>query len=593
MGTKTAKVIGEPMNRVDGKLKVTGAATYSTEYKVANAVYAVLVGSTIAGGSIAAIDTKAASNAPGVLKVVTHLNTIKVPGYQGQSGEPGQSQPAGRPLRVFYDEKVYFNGQPVAMVVATTFERARYAATLVKVTYKDVTATAVDFNKNKQNGVVPEQAKKNTKAATADYNRGSTGATSAAPVKLDAEYVQTSIFHTPMELHCITAIWETDDRLLLYAKVQGTQVTQQNFAKEWKLPPENIRVISPFVGGAFGSGLRNWPHETAAIIAAKMVNKPVKLVLTREQTIGLAGYRPHTWQKISMGATTDGKLVGITHEAVGQTSSYEQFTEGTLQQSRTLYNFPNVKTTYRILPLNVSTPAPMRGPGEATGAWALECAMDEMAHQLNMDPIEFRLNNLPEKDPDNDKPWSSNYVKECWQQGAEAIGWKNRKQQPGTSLDGDWQVGYGVATGIFGANRQSAKVRGKLYGDGSVLMQCAVTDIGPGTGTALTQIAMENLSLPVEKVTFQWGNSDFPEMGNQGGSSTINSVGPAVVAACNAIKGKLLEMAGNKKPEFKNLMPGDVVWDGGKIITQDKSISYSFEDVLKDAGAKDIDVIES
>ncbi len=593
MSTKTAKVVGEPMNRIDGKLKVTGAATYSTEYKIADAAYAVLVGSTIANGNIASIETKAAANAPGVLSVVTHLNSIKVPGYQGQSGEPGQSTPSGRPLRVFYDDKVYFNGQPVAMVVATTFERALYAASLVKATYKNVKPANTDFEKNKEAGIVPEQAKKNKKANTADYNRGTSDAITSAPVKIEAEYIQPSDFHAPMELHCITAIWETEDRLLLYDKVQGTQVTQQNFAKEWKLPPENIRVIATFVGGAFGSGLRNWPHETAAIIAAKMVKKPVKLVLTREQTIGLVGYRPHTWQKINMGAGSDGKLIGITHSAVGQTSSYEQFTEGTLQQSRTLYSFPNVKTQYRILPLSVSTPAPMRGPGEATGAWALECAMDEMAHALNMDPIGFRLKNLPEKDPDNDKPWSTNYVKECWSTGAEAIGWKDRKQQPGTNLDGDWQIGYGVATGIFGANRQSAKVRGKLYGNGSVLMQCAVTDIGPGTGTAMTQIAMDNLSLPVEKITFQWGNSDFPEMGNEGGSSTVNSVGPAVVAACNAIKGKLLEMAGNKKPEFKNLMAGDVTWNDGKITTMDKSVSYSFEDILKDAGAKDIDVIES
>ncbi len=593
MGTKTAKVIGEPMNRVDGKLKVTGAATYSTEYKIADAVYAVLVGSTIASGSIASIDSKAASGAPGVLKVVTHQNSIKVPGYQGQSGEPGQPQPVGRPLRVFYDEKVYFNNQPIAMVVATTFERARYAASLVKVTYKDVQPANTDFEKNRDKGIIPEQAKKNPKAATADYSRGAADATTTAPVKIEAEYIQPSDFHTPMELHCITAVWETEDRLVLYDKVQGTQVTQQNFAKEWKLPPENIRVISTFVGGAFGSGLRNWPHETAAIIAAKMVKKPVKLVLTREQTIGMVGYRPHTWQKINMGATSDGKLIGITHGAMGQTSSYEQFTEGTLQQTRTLYSFPNVSTQYRILPLNVSTPAPMRGPGEATGAWALECAMDEMAHTLNMDPIEFRLKNLPEKDPDNDKPWSTNYVKECWSTGAEAIGWKNRKQQPGTHLDGDWQIGYGVATGIFGANQQSAKVRGKLYSDGSVLMQCAVTDIGPGTGTAMTQIAMDKLALSVDKVTFQWGNSDFPEMGNQGGSSTVNSVGPAVVAACNSIKAKLLEMAGKKKKEFEGKKAEEVVFDGGKIFTTDKSVSYSYEDILKDANAKDIDVIES
>ncbi len=592
MSTQNIKVIGEPMNRIDGKLKVTGAATYSAEYKLADTVYAVLIGSTIAKGSIASIDAKAATNAPGVLAVISHLNSIKVPGYQGQSGEPGQPKPSGRPLRVFYDEKVYFNGQPVAMVVAGTLQRAQYAASLVKIKYSNEQTAETSFLKNKDNGVVPEQAKKNPKAATADYDRGTPDGYASAPVKIEAEYTQPSDFHSPMELQSITAVWEGEDKLLLYDKVQGTQVTQQNFAKEWKLPPENIKVIATFVGGAFGNGLRNWPHETAAIIAAKMVKKPVKLMLTREQMFGLVGYRPHTWQKINLGATTDGKLVGITHSAIGQTSSYEQFTEGTLQQSRTLYDFPNVSTRYRILPLDVSTPAPMRGPGESTGAWALECAMDEMAHALNLDPLTFRLKNYPEKDPDTGKPWSTNYVRECWATGAEAIGWSKRQQKPDSLRDGDWQIGYGMATGIFGANRQAAKVRGKLYADGSLLMQCAVTDIGPGTGTAMTQIAMDNIGLPADKIMFQWGNSDFPEMGNEGGSSTVNSVGPAVVAACLAVKQKLVDMAAKKKDEFKDKKPLDLVFEDGKLSTKDKSVSVSYEDILKDAGVKDIDVIE-
>jgi xanthine dehydrogenase YagR molybdenum-binding subunit len=591
MSTKSNKVIGEPMNRVDGKLKVTGAATYSAEYKLANTAYAVLVSSTIAKGTIKNIDTKAAENAPGVIAVISHVNSIKVPGYKEQHGEPGQPQPVGRPLKVFYDNKVYFNGQPIAVVVAGTFERARYAASLVKVQY-DKQAPQTGFQENMDKAIVPEQAKKNPKAPTADYTRGAPDGYSSAPVKIEAEYFQPTEFHNPMELQSIIAYWETEDRLTLYDKVQGTQPTQQNFAKEWQIPVENIRVISTFVGGAFGNALRNWPHETAAIIAAKMVKRPVKLMLTREQMFFMVGYRPRTWQKVNMGATQDGKLVGITHSVVGQTSSYEQFTEGTLAQTRTLYDCPNVNTRYRLLPLDVSTPAPMRGPGEATGAWALECAMDEMAHALNMDPIEFRLRNYPEKDPDNGKPWSSNNVRDCYKMGAEAIGWTSRKQQPGTLRDGDWLIGYGMATGMFGANRQSAKVRGKLYADGTLQMQCAVTDIGPGTGTAMTQIAADNMGVPVEKIIFQWGNSDFPEMGNQGGSSTVNSVGPAVVAACNSIKQKLVEMAGKKKPEFANAKIEDLVFDDGKLSTKDNSSSVSYQDILKDAGEKNIDVIE-
>ncbi len=591
MSTKNNKVTGEPMNRVDGKLKVTGAATYSAEYKFADITYAVLVTSTIAKGAIKNMDTKAARNAPGVLAVISHLNSIKVPGYKEQHGEPGQPQPIGKPLKVFYDNRIYSNGQPIAVVVAGTFERARYAASLVKVQYEKE-ASETDFAKNMESAIVPEQAKRDPKAAVADYNRGMPDGYSTAPVKIEAEYIQPSDFHNPMELQSLIAHWETTDRLTLYDKVQGTQATQQSFAREWQIPLENIRVISTFVGGAFGNALRNWPHETAAVIAAKMVGRPVKLMLTREQMFFMVGYRPYTWQKVNMGATPDGKIVGITHSAVGQTSSYEQFTEGTLQQTKMLYTSPNVSTRYRILPLDVSTPAPMRGPGEATGAWALESAMDEMAYALHLDPIEFRLRNFPEKDPENDKPWSTNYVRDCYKMGAEAIGWSKRQLKPASLREGDWLIGYGMGTGVFGANRQAAKVRAKLYADGTLLMQCAVTDIGPGTGTAMTQIAMDNIGLPAEKITFQWGNSDFPEMGNQGGSSTVNSVGPAVVAACNSIKQKLAEMAGTKKPEFKDQKPEDLVFEGGKLYTKDKSASVTYEDILKSNGEKGIDVIE-
>jgi xanthine dehydrogenase YagR molybdenum-binding subunit len=242
------------------------------------------------------------------------------------------------------------------------------------------TSTKPTSHKNKEKAVLPQQAKKNPKSPLADYDRGQVDGYKTAPVKLELEYEHPAEMHNPMELQSIIAHWEADDKLTLYDKVQGTQPTQQNFAKEWKLSPQNVKVIATFVGGAFGNGLHNWPHETAAIIAAKMVKKPVKLMLTREQMFFMVGYRPRTFQKIGIGATTDGKLIGITHSSTGQTSSYEEFTESTLQQTRMMYNADNVSTRYRILPLDVSTPIWMRGPGEATGAFALECAIDEIAY---------------------------------------------------------------------------------------------------------------------------------------------------------------------------------------------------------------------
>ncbi|TLU92361.1 xanthine dehydrogenase family protein molybdopterin-binding subunit [Dyadobacter sediminis] len=555
------------LDRVDGRLKVTGAARYSAEYQLPGLVYAVLVESKIAKGTIKSIDSRAAERAPGVLAVISHVNAIKVPGYQTSNQHPSEPPVNGQPLRAFYDNNVYYNGQPIVAVVASTLEKAQFGASLVKIQYEKE-QHKTDFDANMDNAVLPAQAKKNPKSPVADYNRGDKNAFVNAPVKIDAEYVLPTEVHNPMELQAITAYWEADDRLTLYDKVQGTQPTQQHFAKEWNLPPENVKVIATFVGGAFGNGLHNWPHETAAIIAAKQVKKPVKLVLTREQMFTMVGYRPYTWQKIQMGATKDGKLVAINHESVGQTSSYEEFTESTLQQTRMMYASPNVNTRYRILKLDVSTPIWMRGPGEATGAFALESAMDEMAFSLGMDPIEFRLMNYTDSDPDKQLPWSTKYLKECYDAGKEKIGWDKRKMQPGSVRSGEWLVGYGMGTGTFGANRGAAAVRAQLDADGNLLMQCAITDIGPGTGTAMVQIASNTTGISTDKIIFQLGNSQFPKAGNQGGSSTVNSVGPAVQAACNALKEQLKTMIASKggsNAAFASAKKEDIVFVNGQV----------------------------
>jgi xanthine dehydrogenase YagR molybdenum-binding subunit len=583
----------KPINRVDGRLKVTGAAKYSAEYVVPDMAYAVLVGSTIAKGTIKSIDSKAAERAPGVMAVISYINAIKVPGYQSDGGHPSEPPTNGQPLRVFYDNKIVSNGQPVVAVVASSLEKAQYGASLVKIQYnKEQHRT--DFKANVQNAVLPAQAKKNPKSPTADYDRGQANAYQSSPFKIEAEYVHSSEMHNPMELQAITAHWEAEDKLTLYDKVQGTKPTQMNFAKEWKIPEQNVKVIATFVGGAFGNGLHNWPHETAAIIAAKQVKRPVKLVLTREQMFTMVGYRPHTWQKIQMGATKDGKLVAINHESIGQTSSYEEFTESTLQQTRMMYAAPNVSTRYKILPLNVATPIWMRGPGEATGAFALESAMDEMAHAIDMDPIEFRLLNYTDSDPDKKMPWSTKYLKECYEEGKKRIGWKKRNAKPGSVRDGEWLVGYGMGTGTFGANRGSASVKASLDTGGNLVMQCAVTDIGPGTGTAMVQIASNTTGIAPDKIIFQLGNSEFPKAGNQGGSSTVNSVGPAVQAACNALKQQLITMAakGGSNTSFSTAKPDDMMIENGKLLFAGKSSNVSISDLFKQNNVQKIEATE-
>jgi xanthine dehydrogenase YagR molybdenum-binding subunit len=584
------KQIGAPLNRVDGHQKVTGAAKYSAEYELPNMSYGVLVGSTIAKGRLTSLDTKAAERAPGVLAVITHLNAPPVPGYKPTGKDPSQPQTAGGPLRLFQDDKVLFNDQPIALVVAGTFEQARYAARLVKAQYaKEQHQT--NLAAGAKDAFMPTSAQKNPKSPMADYHRGQTDAYKTGALKIEQEYVIPTEMHHPMEMQAITAHWEAPDRLTLYDKTQGTIGTRRDFAKEWNLPEANVKVVATFVGGAFGNALHSWPHESAAVMGAKVVNRPVKLMLTREQMFTQVGYRPYTWQKLGMSATPDGKITAITHESIGQTSTYEEFTESTLAQTRMMYASPNLTTRYRIAALDVGTPIWMRGPGEATGAFALESAMDEMAYLLKLDPLEFRLRNYTDQDPEKNRPWSTKFLKECYQAGAQRIGWSKRKLEPGALREGDWQVGYGMGVGTFGAHRGSARVSAQLLPNGTVLLQCATTDIGPGTGTAMTQIAADTLGLPPEKIRFELGQAAFPQSGSQGGSSTVNTVGQAVQDACIALKDKLRELAAAGTPAFASAKKEDVALANGYLtLGSNAAARVSLADLLKQPGAALVNV---
>ncbi|WP_448698523.1 xanthine dehydrogenase family protein molybdopterin-binding subunit [Mucilaginibacter sp. AW1-3] len=532
-------VIGEPMDRVDGRLKVTGAATYSAEHKIPNLVYGVLVPGTIASGTITSLDTKAAEAAPGVLTVISHLNAPQLQGFQ-----PSGTNTNGKPTyRVFGSDRLFFNGQPIALIVADTFERATHAASLVKATYqKDEHKT--NLEDNMANAVAPGRGR--------DYQRGIVDAYKTAPVIIEQTYTLPTEVHSPMELHNTTAFWE-GDKVTVFTKSQGVKATQQSIMNTFKLTDAQVQVNSRFVGGAFGSSLRTWPHEIATVMAAKKVGRPVKLMLTREQMFTSVGYRPKTVQKIGLGAAADGQLIGITHESYSQTAVYEEFTEGSNNVSRFLYASPNVTTRYKIIPLNVGVPAPMRGPGEATGAYAIESALDELSYKLNMDPIALRLKNYAENDPERNLPYSSKYLKECYSIGAEKIGWSKRSQIPGSVMDGDWLVGFGIGCGVFGAHRGKATAKIRISADGTVNIQCATADIGPGTATSMTLIAADALGLPPEKITFELGNSSFPQAGQQGGSSTVSSVGSAVHDVSLALKKKLMELSGKTE---NDLSPG-------------------------------------
>jgi xanthine dehydrogenase YagR molybdenum-binding subunit len=576
----------DPIDRVDGKAKVTGAARYAADQKVQNMVYGFLVGSTIAKGHIKSIDTKRAERAPGVLAVITHLNAPKLPGYQ-TGKDPSKPPAAGQPLRIFHDAEIFYYDQPVALVIADTYERVLYAAKLVTAQYDKAThLTDLEPNLNK--------AKVPTGPRFEDYKRGEVDAYKNAPVKIEQEYYMPIEVHNPMELGSIIARWEGTDKVTVYTKTQGVQATQRSVADAFKLPLHNITVHAEHVGGAFGMGLRTWPYEIAALIGAKKAGRPLKLVLHREQMFTNVGHRPATIQKIGLGATADGKLTGLTHEATGNTSAYEEFTEATVNISRFLYACPNMTTRYRIVPTNVCTPIWMRGPGEATGCFALESAIDELAHSLKLDPIEFRVLNHADTDPERNLPWSSKYLKECYQLGADRIGWKNRKLEPRGVKDGDWLVGYGMGTGSFGAFRGTATVKATLQPGGTLLLQCSVNDMGPGTATMMTAISAEAMGVAPEKIKVQMGNTGLPPGPMQGGSTVTSTVGSAVHEVCQAMKEQIAALAGKKGSAFQNgggtVKAEDLVFSGDGISLKDASVKVSYNNLFKQNGLPALEV---
>jgi xanthine dehydrogenase YagR molybdenum-binding subunit len=570
----------EGMDRVDGRQKVTGSAKYSAEYDFPKLAYGVLVDSTIAKGKITSIDQKKAEAAPGVLAVLSHINAPKIPAYE-TGNNPAKPSTGVQPLRVFYDETIYFSGQPIAIVVADTYERALYAASLVKVQYEKAPhATSLEANTSKSK--TPRGG---------EYKRGEADAYKTAPVKIEAEYTIPIEVHNPMELHSTLAIWDGDN-VTVYEKTQGVKSTQRSIMDAFKLKEQNVQVHADFVGGGFGSGLRTWPHTIATVMAAKKVNRPVKLVLTRPQMFNMVGYRPYAVQKIGMGTTTDGKLVGITHEATAMTSSYEDFTEGVTNMSRFMYACPNVNTLYKIVPLDMSTPTWMRGPGEATGAYALESAIDEMAYAVNLDPLEFRLRNYAETDPQRNLPFSSKFLKEAYQLGADKIGWSKRSMNPRSTMDGEWLVGYGMSSGVFNAGRGRASVKAILSADGSLVIQSAVSDSGPGTATAMTVIAADTMKMTPSKITFELGDSSLPPGPTQGGSTTTSTLGSAVRDVCIALQQKMLDVAAAKDGSaFKNLSLTDVVFDDGTMApVSNRAGKISYADVLKQGNQPEIEI---
>ncbi len=571
-------------DRVDGIDKVTGKARFAAEHQLANMVYAVFVCSTIPRGSIKNMVLAEAKKAPGVLDIIYYLNCPDVAGYKPYAKDPAKKGYEWGGLKVFSNNVVYSNGQPVAMVIADTLERAVYAASLVKPEYI-MEAFDTNFDKSKTDETKLKKP--------GEYKRGEADAYKKGEIMVEEEYTIPIETHNPMELHATIAAWDGDDKLTVYDKSQGPKGVQRNLAQNFGLDEKNVRVVTEYVGGAFGSALRSWPHVPAACIAAKKLKRPVKLVLTREQMFTTVGYRPHAWQKIGISADKQGKFTGITHYAVSNSSRYEDFGEGIVNVSQFLYDCPNVNTNYRILPLDVSTPTWMRGPGPATGCFALESALDELSYKLNIDPIELRLINHADIHPVSKLPWSTKFLKECYALGREKIGWSNRPSVPGSKTEEGMLVGYGMAVGVFGAGLGQATAKGILKSDGSLILQSAVSDMGPGTSTAMVNIGAGLMGLPQDKVSFELGDTDFPNGPTQGGSGTTAAIGTAITAVCTALKQNLKELAVATVPAFAAVKPETLKYEKG-IITdpENAAATISYTALMIQANKSRIEVIK-
>ena len=374
----------------------------------------------------------------------------------------------------------------------------------------------------------------------------------AAPVRVDANYLQAREQHNAMEPHATVTAWQ-GETLTLWSKTQWVGNERDEIARRFGIPPANVRVINPFVGGAFGSALRTWPHVTLAAMAARRAGRPVRLELTRRQLFTAIGYRPETQQRVALGAGLDGRLTAMIHEVTGQTSTYEEFAEGALAPAVTTYACPNRRTRYSLVPMNVSTPCPMRGPGWATGLIGQEMAMDELAEALKLDPIALRLRNYAERDPMKDLPWSSKALRACYEQGAERFGWHWRAPEPRTMRNGRDLVGFGMATAIYHVARYPTSASATLFADGTATVRCATTDMGPGTYTSATQVAADALGLAVERVRFELGDSSYPPAKEHGGSTTMASVGSAVQAACAALMSEVAQL-GHSTNDYEGLL---------------------------------------
>ena len=564
--------IGTATPRVDGRAKVTGEAKYAGEFSAPGLAYGSVVESTIPKGRIARIDTSEALRVEGVLDVLTHEKRPRM-AHTDDAYKDETAPEEGSPFRPLYDDRIRFSGQPIALVLAEEWEIARYAASLVRIEYEKQ-AFATDLYKQRDEAFVvkkPDKPRGNVKKAYA-----------AADVRHEAEYFIPTEHHNPMELFASTVMWEGGGKLTVYDKTQGVQNVQRYLCSVFNKKADDLRVISPFVGGAFGSGLRPQYQVVLAVLGTLALKRSVRLVLTRQQMYGL-GYRPATIERLALGAKADGTLDAITHEAIAVTSQFEDFSRNDTGWAALLYKSANAKYVHRLARLDVPTSSDMRAPGAATGVYALESAMDELAVALKLDPIELRLRCYSDRDQNEDVPYTSKQLRECYRQGAEAFGWDKRKPEPRSMRDGSELVGWGMATGVWEALQMPVAARIVLTANGHAEVSCAASDIGTGTYTIMAQVAADTLGLPLENITIKLGDSTLPQAPVEGGSWMAASASHAVATTAKEVRKELLALAKAVKdsPLAGAKLEGVVLTEGKVVSKHDTGRAVSIADAMR------------
>jgi CO/xanthine dehydrogenase Mo-binding subunit len=560
------KLLGDPVDRVDGPLKVTGAAPYPSDVTYPGLVHAVLVQSTIAAGTIRSIDAADAEAAPGVLAVITHENA---PALAEGPMTPLLGPAPPSPLK---DNRILHHGQHVAIVVAETLEQATAAARLVRIDYEE-TAPVLGIDN-------PEAAVLRNPWGLETQRGDAAAALASAEVVYDETFAIAAGTNNPLGLFATVARWE-GDRLIVHESTQWPTMARQTLATVFNVPENDVQVLVPYLGGGFGAGLRTWPHAILTALAARLVDRPVKLVLTRPQMFTSVGHRAETTQRLRLGATRAGRLVAIDHVGTSTLGAEAANMEFISIETGAAYACPNVATHDRQVRLNIPSPGWMRGPG-SEGNFAIESALDELSYTLRIDPIELRLRNYAEVHPQSGLPWSSKALRECYRAGAERFGWTRRTPEIGSMREGNWLVGYGMAGVTFGGAQLPCQVRVSIRRDGSAHVRSAATDIGTGTYTVATQLAAELLGLDIGQVRVEIGDSDLAPAPPSGGSSLATSLGGAIRdAAGNLLRAFLNVLAEDHRSPLQGRRRDDVTAADGRIhLVDDPSVGETYSDIL-------------